>query len=611
YVDGTKYTQDSPGIQNALDDLPTTGGKVILPEGTYNVDRAMDVCLADDGGSFTDETIVCNNDTVNNMNLLPATPVVGDAYYFGYDYRTRKVGVNIGTQGAGTWTITWEYYNGSAWTALSGVTDGTTGFTATTGEKNITYTLPTNWAKTTVNSTEKYYIRARVSAYTSITTQPLGTQAYGTGSITIDKSYVTLEGVGDSSKLYLSDGAGVDMIIMGSWSSSYNSIVISNLQIDGNKANQTSNVSGLYIYRYITKSTIENIYIHDCYYYGISLPAGANENLITKSRIYSNNEDGIRFDGGNVRGNNIFSHNTLSLNGGTGITIYRTFGNTIDGNIIKSNDSGISIYAAYKNTVIGNIVDSNVYDGISLWSSNNSVDNNTVIGNEISLNGRYGIAIDGADYNIIKGNIVKDNSQSSNNGYSEISFYGSYSGTYNIIEGNTIQSTQANKAKYGINEGSAVNNDYNSIMGNIISGPVTADILAQGPHTTVAGNKTSDATEGLFDISSNTGATQSALTVTQSGTGNIINLTGDSITTGTGMALSVDGLTTGTGFDIASTSTALTSGRLLSIDWTADATATGDLVRINIGPNGTIGNLFNITDNGTSLFSVSETAITS
>ncbi|MDF1498798.1 MAG: hypothetical protein P1P85_05630, partial [Patescibacteria group bacterium] len=40
-----------------------------------------------------------------------------------------------------------------------------------------------------------------------------------------------------------------------------------------------------------------------------------------------------------------------------------------------------------------------------------------------------------------------------------------------------------------------------------------------------------------------------ALTVTQSGTGSIVNLTGDSITTGTGLALSVDGLTTGTGLD--------------------------------------------------------------
>ncbi|MDF1498684.1 MAG: hypothetical protein P1P85_05045 [Patescibacteria group bacterium] len=103
-----------------------------------------------------------------------------------------------------------------------------------------------------------------------------------------------------------------------------------------------------------------------------------------------------------------------------------------------------------------------------------------------------------------------------------------------------------------------------------------------------------------------------ALAVTQSGTGKIVDLTGDSITTGTGLALSVDGLISGTGVDISSTSIGLTSGKLLSIDWspTSVTTATGDLLTINVGPNGTIGNLFNVTDNASSLFSVSETAIT-
>jgi len=104
----------------------------------------------------------------------------------------------------------------------------------------------------------------------------------------------------------------------------------------------------------------------------------------------------------------------------------------------------------------------------------------------------------------------------------------------------------------------------------------------------------------------------SALTITQTSTGSIANLSGNSITDGTGLALSVDGLTTGTGLDIASTSTALTSGKLLSLDWSPGSatTATGDLLNINIGANGTIENLLNITDDGSSLFSVSETAVT-
>jgi len=79
----------------------------------------------------------------------------------------------------GTWTITWEYYNGSAWTALAGVTDNTTGFTAAVGTRDVIFTIPTDWATTTVAAiADKYWIRGRVSAYTAVTTQPLGTRAY-------------------------------------------------------------------------------------------------------------------------------------------------------------------------------------------------------------------------------------------------------------------------------------------------------------------------------------------------------------------------------------------------------------------------------------------------
>jgi len=78
--------------------------------------------------------------------------------------------------------------------------------------------------------------------------------------------------------------------------------------------------------------------------------------------------------------------------------------------------------------------------------------------------------------------------------------------------------------------------------------------------------------------------------------------------------MSFDGLTTGTGLSLASTSTALTTGSLLSLDWSPGSatTATGNLFNINIGSNATLnGNLLALQDNGTDLFTVSPTAITS
>ncbi len=64
--------------------------------------------------------------------------------------------------------------------------------------------------------------------------------------------------------------------------------------------------------------------------------------------------------------------------------------------------------------------------------------------------------------------------------------------------------------------------------------------------------------------------------------------------------------------NITSTSTSFSTGQLASIDWSpgSSTVATGDLLRINIGANGTVGNLLNILDSSSSIFSVSETAFT-
>jgi hypothetical protein len=87
----------------------------------------------------------------------------------------------------------------------------------------------------------------------------------------------------------------------------------------------------------------------------------------------------------------------------------------------------------------------------------------------------------------------------------------------------------------------------------------------------------------------------------------------DSLTTGTGQLMSFDALTTGTGVSLASTSTALTTGSLMTLDWSpgSSTTATGDLFSINIGANGSVDNLFAIYDNTSDVFTVSETQITS
>jgi len=139
--------------------------------------QVLEAAVADDGGALTTETTAAKNATVNDMTLLPATPAVNDAYYFGSDYVFNKLLLNIGTQGVGTWTVVWEYWDGGAWQAVGDLSDGTSAFKSSTGIKTVDFTAA-GWATTAVNGITKYWLRARVDSYSTITTQPKGTQAW-------------------------------------------------------------------------------------------------------------------------------------------------------------------------------------------------------------------------------------------------------------------------------------------------------------------------------------------------------------------------------------------------------------------------------------------------
>lgn len=129
--------------------------------------------IADDGGAFTDETTAANSTTIDDMTLLPATPVTGDAYYLGHNEQFGKIKIDISTVGVGGGTITWEYFNGTIYTALSGVVDGTNSF-ANADENIVSWTIPGDWADDTVNSQGPMrFVRARFSAG-SFSTAPKG-----------------------------------------------------------------------------------------------------------------------------------------------------------------------------------------------------------------------------------------------------------------------------------------------------------------------------------------------------------------------------------------------------------------------------------------------------
>ena len=140
----------------------------------------VDSAVAYDAIVYTFEIDEANDSTTDDMTLLPASPQIGDAYYFGSRSKFNTIAINISTPGAGN-TIVWEYWNGSIWTALSGVSDGTVNYSVG-GIGKITFTVPGAWAKTTVSTwvaDPLYYVRGRC---TTAAATALGQQAWLDGT---------------------------------------------------------------------------------------------------------------------------------------------------------------------------------------------------------------------------------------------------------------------------------------------------------------------------------------------------------------------------------------------------------------------------------------------
>ncbi len=122
--------------------------------------------VVDASSTFVDETTDINSAGDGDVALFPSSEAVGDYCAFGMDGRVAQITFNYanGTAGVGG-TVTWEYWNGTTWAALSDVVDATAGFTtAAADDLTVTWTVPAAWKTTTLNSTEElYYVRADVT----------------------------------------------------------------------------------------------------------------------------------------------------------------------------------------------------------------------------------------------------------------------------------------------------------------------------------------------------------------------------------------------------------------------------------------------------------------
>lgn len=152
--------------------------------------QALQVWQVSGGGiTFGNQTTTFNDATAANFLPFNTTEATGDYVAFGLATTFNKITLsNVGgTVGVGG-VVVWEYWNGSAWTALT-VSDGTNNFTAASSSNQVvSWTPPLDWTANTLNSVLAFYVRARCTTVWS--TNPTYTQGFigGVDWTTISRS---------------------------------------------------------------------------------------------------------------------------------------------------------------------------------------------------------------------------------------------------------------------------------------------------------------------------------------------------------------------------------------------------------------------------------------
>lgn len=141
--------------------------------------------------SFEDETTDANSAANADWQMFGTLTEATDDYVaFGFSQTYSKLTLDNlnGTAGidGGALATLWEYWDGTAWQTLTGVTDGTASgglaFTITAADgQDVTFTVPSDWATTSLDgSAQLFYLRLRLTAG-NYSTNPTYDQGFVSG----------------------------------------------------------------------------------------------------------------------------------------------------------------------------------------------------------------------------------------------------------------------------------------------------------------------------------------------------------------------------------------------------------------------------------------------
>ena len=318
-------------------------------------------------------------------------------------------------------------------------------------------------------------------------------------------------------------------------------IVIRDLKIDGNRANQTTgnmkaillnnmgggsgasarpgaritgvtvvnikgNASGSALYLTASSNnTIENNILVNYEYYCIILLAGSHYNTVTSNTCQSTSTAlGI---GVGSSSNNSITNNVIQ-GASTGISVQSASGNTVTSNSVSGAINGISTSTATYNTISANNIQNSGSFGMNIGLNSNY---NTINSNTISTTGSYGMLIAGNN-NSIDGNTLFDSGGATSNDALYIS------ADNNIVTDNNITDTSCTTTCYAINI-PFFSADTNYLAGNVFG--ATGTIQDAGTGTRYAGQAM---TAGGLDIRFKQANSTAAVNIQNANGTNVLNV---------------------------------------------------------------------------------------
>ena len=114
--------------------------------------------------TYTDNKTEANSAGGTAFAVFATAAATSDIIYIGCSNKFHGLITDLFVTGVGTPTVTWEYYNGTTWTAFT-PTEETTNASKFTAEGKFTWSALSAWTGNSVNSSQTlYFVRGRFSA---------------------------------------------------------------------------------------------------------------------------------------------------------------------------------------------------------------------------------------------------------------------------------------------------------------------------------------------------------------------------------------------------------------------------------------------------------------